>query len=139
MEIPFSIKLRDFIMDRYPGTNSASSYASEVTLIDNRSNHKEEHQIFMNHILDYDGFRFFQSSFDQDELGTYLSVNHDAWGTRISYLGYILLTLGMLFTLFSPISRFTLLSEKINRLRSSSNVIPLLLSLIHISEPTRPY
>ncbi|MBK8484919.1 MAG: cytochrome c biogenesis protein CcsA [Saprospiraceae bacterium] len=129
MEIPFSIKLRDFIMDRYPGTNSASSYASEVTLIDNRSNHKEEHRIFMNHILDYDGFRFFQSSFDQDELGTYLSVNHDAWGTRISYLGYILLTLGMLFTLFSPISRFTLLSEKINRLRSSTNVIPLLFIL----------
>lgn len=40
----------------------------------------------------------FQSSFDQDEQGTYLSVNHDFWGTWISYIGYILLTIGMMMT-----------------------------------------
>ena len=28
--LPFSLALRDFIMERYPGTNSAASYASEV-------------------------------------------------------------------------------------------------------------
>jgi hypothetical protein len=38
VKLPFSIRLRDFIMDRYPGTNSASSYASEVTLMDPRTN-----------------------------------------------------------------------------------------------------
>lgn len=59
MELPFSIKLNDFIMDRYPGTNSASSYASEVTLLDNRSNRNENIRIYMNHILDHDGYRFF--------------------------------------------------------------------------------
>lgn len=52
----------------------------------------------MNHILNYEGYRFFQSSFDQDELGTILSVNHDFWGTWVSYLGYFLLTLGLLMT-----------------------------------------
>jgi len=116
MELPFAIKLNDFIMDRYPGTNSASSYASEVTLLDKRSNRNENIRIYMNHILDHDGYRFFQSSFDKDELGTYLSVNHDFWGTWISYIGYILLTLGLLATLFSKNTRFHWLKETIQNL-----------------------
>ena len=90
IKLPFSLFLNDFIMDRYPGTNSPASYASEVTLIDDRSNIREDHRIYMNHILDHGGFRFFQSSFDQDELGTYLSVNHDYWGTLITYIAYAL-------------------------------------------------
>lgn len=119
-ELPFSIKLRDFIMDRYPGTNSASSYASEVTLLDSRKNINEDRRIYMNNILDHDGYRFFQSSFDKDEFGTYLSVNRDAWGTRFSYLGYFLLTFGMILSLFHPASRLKILNEKIKSLRSQS-------------------
>lgn len=110
-QLPFSIKLRDFILERYPGTNSASSYASEVTLIDPKNNVHREQRIFMNNILNYGGYRFFQSSFDQDELGTVLSVNHDFWGTWVSYIGYGLLTIGMIMTLFSRNSRF----QEINR------------------------
>jgi hypothetical protein len=30
--LPFSLKLYDFIMERYPGTDSPTSYASEVQL-----------------------------------------------------------------------------------------------------------
>jgi cytochrome c-type biogenesis protein CcsB len=127
--LPFAIRLKDFIMERYPGTNSASSYASEVTLVDNRNNLTRDQRIYMNHILDYDGYRFFQSSFDQDELGTYLSVNHDAPGTWISYIGYILLTLGMILTLFSSKSRFQHLSENIKKMRQSSNVLILFLTV----------
>lgn len=117
--LPFSIGLRDFIMERYPGTNSASSYASEVTLIDPRKNLNRDQRVYMNHILDYDGYRFFQSSYDQDELGTYLSVNFDVPGTLISYFGYFLLTLGMILTLFSPKSRFQQLAGNIKRLREA--------------------
>lgn len=117
--LPFSIQLHDFIMDRYPGTNSASSYASEVTLIDKRSNIEKDHRIFMNNILNYGGYRFFQSSFDKDEKGTILSVNHDAIGTWISYFGYFLLTVGMVLTFFSKNSRFYKLSKKLQEMRLS--------------------
>lgn len=123
IELPFGIKLRDFIMERYPGTNSASSYASEVTLIDKNNNVERNQRIYMNHILDYKGYRFFQSSYDQDELGTYLSVNHDFPGTWISYIGYILLTLGMLLTLFSKKTRFYQLGQNIKRIRGSDKII----------------
>ena len=121
--LPFAIKLNDFIMERYPGTNSASSYASEVTLSDPRSNLVRDQRIFMNNILNYGGYRFFQSSFDQDELGTYLSVNHDAPGTWISYIGYALLTLGMILTLFSKKSRFQQIAENIKRMRASEKIL----------------
>ncbi len=127
MELPFSLQLHDFILERYPGTNSASSYASEVTLIDPRTGLNRDQRIYMNHILDHDGYRFFQSSFDQDELGTYLSVNHDAPGTWITYIGYILLTLGMIMTFFTASSRFRKLGEQIKSIRQSRVAIILFL------------
>jgi cytochrome c-type biogenesis protein CcsB len=127
--LPFSLKLYDFIMDRYPGTESPTSYASEVQLIDERGNIAEDHRIFMNNVLDHDGFRFFQSSYDQDEMGTYLSVNHDFWGTWITYVGYILLTLGMVLSLFSKKSRFQKLAESIKDLRRAGAVAIVLLVL----------
>ncbi len=117
--LPFAIRCRDFIMEKYPGTNSASSYASEVTLVDPRKNLNEDHRIYMNNILNYDGYRFFQSSFDKDELGTYLSVNHDAPGTWISYLGYALLTLGLMLVFFHKKSRFQDLRRKIRDMQQA--------------------
>lgn len=118
--VPFAIKLNDFQLDKYPGTNSASSYASEVTVVDPIKNVTMDYRIYMNNILDYDGYRFFQSSFDTDEKGTYLSVNSDWWGTIISYLGYALLTLGMIWTLFSKKTRFYDVRKKIKKIRAKS-------------------
>jgi ResB-like family len=111
--LPFSIALRDFEMERYPGTNNPAGYASDVTLNDARSGLKKDYRIFMNNILDHDGYRFFQSSYDPDELGTYLSVNNDFWGTWVSYIGYALLTIGLLWLFVDSKSRFTALSKKL--------------------------
>ena len=126
--LPFSIKLYKFILEKYPGTENAASYASEVQLIDPRKGLKEDHRIYMNHILDYGGYRFFQSSFDKDEKGTYLSVNYDFWGTWISYFGYALLTIGFILTMMSKKSRFYQLSQKIKSLRSGAATITLTLT-----------
>ncbi len=123
VSIPFSIKLNDFIMERYPGTNSASSYASEVTLEVPQRNINRNQRIYMNHILNYGGYRFFQSSFDQDELGTYLSVNHDRWGSWLSYIGYALLTIGMILTMFNGNTRFRQLIKTIKKMRQGEKVL----------------
>ena len=117
MELPFSIKLKDFILDRYAGSMSPSSYSSDVTLIDSRYNLKEDHRIFMNNVLDYNKYRFFQSSYDADEKGTILSVNHDYYGTKITYLGYLLMILGFILTLFNKHSRFYMLARKIAEIK----------------------
>lgn len=130
MDLPFSIFLKDFQLEKYPGTNSASSYASEVRLNDPRDQFSMDYRIYMNNILNYDGYRFFQSSFDQDELGTYLSVNHDFWGTWISYLGYFLLTLGMVVTLFDPKSRFYQIAKKLKFKHAKSSGLAALTTVV---------
>ncbi len=104
--LPFSITLRDFQLERYPGSNSPSSYASEITVTDSERKTQRPFRIFMNNILNYRGYRFFQSSYDEDEQGTVLSVSHDYWGTLITYAGYLLLVLGMIWTMFNKNSRF---------------------------------
>ena len=127
IELPFYLHLNKFILERYSGSESPSSYASEVTLVDNRKDLKMDHRIFMNNVLDYDGYRFFQSSYDQDEKGTVLSVNHDFYGTWISYVGYFLMTLGFIFTLFNKNSRYRDLIDKIRTTRAKRKALVTML------------
>jgi cytochrome c-type biogenesis protein CcsB len=99
--LPFSLKLKDFILERYPGSSSPSGYKSDVVLIDKAGNVEKPFMIFMNNILKYKGYRFYQSSYDQDEKGTILSVNHDPAGMIVTYTGYILLFLFIILALLS--------------------------------------
>jgi cytochrome c-type biogenesis protein CcsB len=95
---PFSLKLEKFVMETYPGSSSPSAYESHISIIDKGK--QTPYKIFMNHVLNYDGYRFFQAGFDPDRKGTRLSVNHDFWGTLITYIGYSFLFLGMFFSFF---------------------------------------
>ncbi|HKI89635.1 MAG TPA: cytochrome c biogenesis protein ResB, partial [Draconibacterium sp.] len=124
--VPFSIYLKDFQLERYPGSQSPSSFASEVVLSDPSVNLKKDVRIFMNNTLMYKGYKFFQSSYDQDEKGTVLSVNHDFWGTWITYIGYILLVIGIILSLVNKNSYFQFLVRKLKQ----SSVKTLLLILL---------
>jgi cytochrome c-type biogenesis protein CcsB len=104
IRLPFRLRLRDFQLERYPGSMAPSSYASEVTVLDPERG-DFDYRIYMNHTLDYRGYKFFQSSYDPDERGTILSVNDDP-GKWPTYLGYLLLALGLFWNLFDPKSRF---------------------------------
>lgn len=125
-QLPFDIYLRDFVLDRYPGSMSPASYASEITVKNNNENF--DYRIFMNNVLDYDGYRFYQSSYDQDEKGTVLSVNKDP-GKIPTYMGYFLLCLGMFMNFLNPHSRFRTLARLINKdtLKHTSVIIFILL------------
>ncbi len=123
-ELPFSIKLNDFIAEKYPGTESGyASFMSKVTVEDERS---FDYDIFMNNILDHKGYRFFQSGFDPDEAGTKLSVNHDFWGTWITYLGYFLLYIGLMGIMFYGKTRFRDLSKSLDKLKTKKAALTLL-------------
>ncbi len=111
--LPFSLALEDFILERYPGSDSPSSFESLVRLEDPEKGLTATHRIYMNHILSYRGYRFYQSSYDTDEKGTVLSVNRDRLGTNVTYAGYALLFLGILLSLFNPNSRFRKLSRQL--------------------------
>tara|TARA_B110000046_G_scaffold121025_1_gene127667 strand:+ start:7215 stop:10304 length:3090 start_codon:yes stop_codon:yes gene_type:complete len=123
VQLPFELQLNKFNMARYPGTNSPASFESEVTLYHPEKNFSMPYKIFMNNILDYEGYRFFQSSYDQDEKGTYLSANHDFFGTWVTYIGYILLTLGMIMVFFSKGTRFSDLRKKLTKMQQHKNLL----------------
>ncbi len=129
--LPFKIKLNDFIAEKYPGTEkSYSSFESKVTVQDTTETF--DARIFMNNVLDYKGYRFFQSSFDPDEKGTVLSVNHDFWGTAITYAGYFMLFFAMMSIMFTKYSRFADLKRKLEVVKDKKSklitVFVLLLS-----------
>ncbi|HEX8563392.1 MAG TPA: cytochrome c biogenesis protein CcsA [Flavobacterium sp.] len=129
--LPFKIKLNDFIASRYPGTeNSYSAFESRVTVEDTKP---FEARIFMNNVLDHKGYRFFQASFAPDESGTVLSVNHDFWGTWITYVGYFMLFFGMLAILFTKHSRFADLKRKLETVKKKKakliTIVVLMLSV----------
>ena len=120
INLPFSLKLIDFQLERYPGSMSPASYASEVELTDREKEiHDMPFRIYMNHVLDHRNYRLFQSSYDQDEKGTVLSVNHDP-GTLPTYLGYILLAIGMIWNLFDKKGRFQKLLRGARKLQNAS-------------------
>jgi len=127
LQLPFAIHLKDFQLDRYPGSMSPASYASEVVLVDKEQNIQKPYRIFMNNILEHRGYRFFQASYDKDEKGTVLSVNNDP-GTLPSYIGYFLLGLGMFWSLFSKKHRFAQLASKAKK-ASEDKALSALLAL----------
>ena len=130
IDIPFSITLNDFVAEKYPGTEKGySSFMSKVTVNDGSP---FDYDIYMNHVLDHGGYRFFQSGFDPDEQGTILSVNHDQWGTRITYLGYFLLYAGLMGIMFFGKTRFISLGEMLEKVRAKKAALSVVVLLFTI-------
>lgn len=121
--LPFSIRLDDFKLVRYPGSRSPSSFESYLTISSEAKGRRSEH-IYMNKVIHEQGYRLYQSSYDSDEQGTILTVNNDSAGTGITYTGYLLLLAGMLLTLADKKSRFRHLTGQLKR------AVPIFLFLL---------
>ncbi|NKQ41269.1 MAG: cytochrome c biogenesis protein CcsA [Sulfurovum sp.] len=126
IEVPFYLKLNDFVLTRYPGSKSPSEFSSTVTVIDQNNNKEFDTMIYMNNTLTYGGYKFFQTSYDDDEKGTKLSVNKDP-GVEVTYIGYAMLFLGLLLNLVNKNSRFQFIIRKIKKMPIASIVLSLLL------------
>ncbi|WP_435415595.1 cytochrome c biogenesis protein CcsA [Polaribacter aestuariivivens] len=130
LETPFSIKLNDFQLEKYPGSESAAAYASEVTVIDPEETF--DYRIFMNHILDHKGYKFFQASYDLsgEKEETHLSVNHDFLGTFVTYLGYSLLYTGLICILFAKNTRFDDLKKGLKKIRKKKLTLSIFAAVL---------
>ncbi len=90
VELPFTLRLDSFRVDYYPGTDAPADYISYL---------HGGATVSMNRILSKQGFRFYQSSYDEDMQGSWLTVNYDPWGIGLTYAGYLLLGISMLWVL----------------------------------------
>ncbi len=100
-DMGFSLRLDDFAIDYYPGTDTPSDYRSQVTVLDRDGKEVKTAQISMNHILSYRGYRFYQTSYDEDERGSSFTVSRDPVGTLLVYTGYVLFLLTFIIFFFT--------------------------------------
>ena len=121
--LPFSIRLDKFNINYHEGTMAASNYVSQFTVIDNDSEVKGETS--MNSIFSHRGIRLYQSGYDPDERGAYLSYNSDQWGIPVTYTAYGLLFLSLVWILLDPKGRFRQTLKETSR--SAALLIALLL------------
>lgn len=133
VELPFSLRLLQFEKKTYAGTDNPSSYASEVEILDAQGSLIKPFRIFMNNVLDFGGYRFYQSDyFFNEEAGNYtsvLSVNHDP-GKLPTYIGYAMLIIGALWLLFDKNGRFMQLARFVSSHNlAQKGVLALVLAL----------
>ncbi|WP_233898813.1 cytochrome c biogenesis protein CcsA [Tenacibaculum piscium] len=136
-QTPFNIKLNDFQLEKYPGSESAAAYASEITVID--KDETFDFRIFMNNILYHKGYKLFQSSYkiDGENEQTHLSINHDFYGTWVTYIGYFLLFFGLIVSLFIKNTRFDDLKKSLEKIRNKKiklTVIAVFFSLVSFGQ-----
>ena len=109
IDLPFTLLLDSFRVEYYPGTEAPADYISHIRILrpgQGADSSSCSRTVSMNRILSEQGFRFYQSSFDEDKQGSWLTVNHDPWGIGITYVGYILLGISMIGILFSRKGEF---------------------------------
>lgn len=109
--MPFTLELKKFSIEYYSETETPKDYLSIVSVTDGEK--QSDFVISMNHPLKYRGYRFFQNSYDQDLMGTLLSVSYDPWGVTISYTGYFLLIASLLGFFFVKQSGFRAALQRI--------------------------
>lgn len=105
-DFPFTLTLTRFQVNYYPGTEAPSDYISHVKVSAKDGKVIENANISMNKIYAHDGYRLYQSSFDDNKRGSWLSVNYDPWGTPVTYCGYLLFALSVFLVLFSRREEF---------------------------------
>ena len=125
--LPFYIRLDKFEKLNHAGTDAAADYVTRFVIMDGpRSVHA---QVSMNKIYTYRGIRFYQASYDTDHQGSYLSVNSDPWGIPVTYTGYALFFLALLWLLVDPKGTFRRLCRQLAASDSFGNALAVVLLL----------
>ena len=99
-KLPFSLCLKKFEAKMHDGTNAVADYSSKFTVID--GDDKSEGEVSMNNIYSHQSYRLYQSSYDEDGKGSVLAINADPYGIPVTYTGYALLFISLVWMLFDP-------------------------------------
>lgn len=129
VSLPFALRLDSFNIKYYPGTEAPSDYVSAVTYV--QHGHSASANISMNRVLSVDGYRLYQSSYDDDGSGSWLSVNYDPMGIGVAYTGYVLLALASIGLLVSKRESFRRLLQ--NPLLRKGGLLLMLLLVFGVS------
>ncbi len=127
-KLPFSLCLQKFETKMHDGTDAVADYSSKFTVTDGKD--KIDGKVSMNNVFSHRSYRFYQSSYDEDGKGSIMAINADPYGIPVTYTGYALLFISLIWMLIDPKGGY----RKILRsplLKKGALAITLLLSLGH--------
>ena len=128
-KLPFSLCLQKFEAKMHDGTNAVADYSSKFTVID--GDDKSEGEVSMNNIYSHRSYRLYQSSYDEDGKGSVLAINADPYGIPVTYTGYALLFISLVWMLFDPKGGYRKL-QKSPLLKKGALITALILSMGNI-------
>ena len=128
-KLPFSLCLQKFEAKMHDGTNAVADYSSKFTVID--GDDKSEGEVSMNNIYSHRSYRLYQSSYDEDGKGSVLAINADPYGIPVTYIGYALLFISLVWMLFDPKGGYRKLLKS-PLLKKGALMITLILSMGNI-------
>ena len=128
-KLPFSLCLKKFEAKMHDGTNAVADYSSKFTVID--GDDKSEGEVSMNNIYSHRSYRLYQSSYDEDGKGSVLAINADPYGIPVTYTGYALLFISLVWMLFDPKGGYRKLLKS-PLLKKGALMIALILSMGNI-------
>ena len=103
-QIPFGIKLEDFIVDRNEGSQSVAMWTSKIRIEDPSSDRIEQRKVWMNHPTWYQGWKIAQASWNPGDLqqSTLQVKREPAWVTALTWIGSGLVILGIGVMFYAP-------------------------------------
>lgn len=128
-KLPFSLCLKKFEAKMHDGTNAVADYSSKFTVID--GDDKSEGEVSMNNIYSHRSYRLYQSSYDEDGKGSVLAINADPYGIPVTYTGYALLFISLVWMLFDPKGGYRKLLKS-PLLKKGALITALILSMSNI-------
>lgn len=96
-QLPFEVRLVLFEIEYHDGTDEPANYMSFLSI------DEEMCMVAMNKIYVKNHYRLYQLSYDSDEMGTILLVYHDPLGIAVTYIGYALLAISLLWLLWKKV------------------------------------
>ena len=103
-QIPFAIKLEDFIVDRNEGSESVAMWTSKIRIEDSENNNVEQRKVWMNNPTWYKGWKIAQASWNPGDLqqSTLQVKREPAWVTALTWTGSALVILGIAVMFYAP-------------------------------------
>ncbi len=92
--LPFEVRLVQFDIEYHPGSSEPAGFINFLHIND------KIYRVSMNRIHSQQGYRLYPYAYDPDGMGSLLQVSYDPWGIGITYTGYLLLVVCMVWVLF---------------------------------------
>ncbi len=104
LQLPFAVKLDDFIVERNEGSESVAMWTSVVTLVSPHRGEAVQRRVWMNHPTWFEGWKLAQASWNPGDLqqSTLQLKREPWWVTALTWSGSLMVVLGIGTMFYGP-------------------------------------